>query len=255
VSSYHQYLATKPPKRLNRIREKAQTIHRLLDRAYHVPDLGNLSDPVEELVFISLSRQTHQANVRRTWEALVHIGGVEGIREVSFARLQRLLKSGGFSRQKARWIKQALALVVNRFGELSLDKAREMSDENLEGFLCSLPGIGIKSAKCIMMYSMGRKVLPIDTHVRRLATRVGLVPAGLSERRIHQALERIVRANDRHAFHVNAICHGRAICTARSPHCEECLILKYCKFGRKATPASSLTRERDDSWPLPPRKL
>jgi endonuclease III len=222
---------TKPLKSLEQIRKKARAIHRLLNRAYRVPDLGNLSDPIEELVFISLSRQTHQANVRRTWEALVRLGGVDVFRLASSERLEHLLKPGGFSRQKARWIKQALDLIVDRFGELSLDKAREMSDDDLEAFLCSLPGIGIKSAKCIMMYSMGRKVLPVDTHVRRLATRVGLVPDGLSERRIHQALETIIGANNRHAFHVNAICHGRAICTARRPRCKECLILEHCDFG------------------------
>jgi len=224
---------TKPLKGLGRTRKKARAIHRLLNHAYHVPDLGNLADPLEELVFISLSRQTHQANVRRTWEALVRQGGVEGVRRASTASLERLLKPGGFSRQKARWIKQALDLVVDRFGELSLDKAREMSDDDLEAFLCSLPGIGIKSAKCIMMYSMGRKVLPVDTHVRRLATRVGLVPGGLSERRMHQALETIIRGNDRYAFHVNAICHGRAICIPRSPRCKECVVVEYCDFGRK----------------------
>jgi len=226
-------LATKSLKNLEQIRKKARTIHRLLDRAYQAPDLGNLSNPLEELVFISLSRQTHQANVRRTWETLGCLGGLEGIRRASHVRLEHLLKPGGFSRQKARWIKQALNLVAERFGELSLDKAREMSDEGLEAFLCSLPGISTKSAKCIMMYSMGRKVFPVDTHVRRLATRIGLVQTGLSERRIHQTLEAIVRPNDRYNLHVNAICHGRAICTARNPRCRECVIAAHCDFGRK----------------------
>jgi endonuclease III len=137
------------------------------------------------------------------------------------------------SRQKALWIKSSLTAIYKRFGTLSLDSASTWTDTDLEQFLCSLPGISLKSAKCIMMYSMGRKVLPVDTHVRRVATRIGLIEPDLSEKHIHRRLEALVRPDDRYAFHVNMICHGRHICTARAPRCESCIIQNYCAYGRR----------------------
>jgi endonuclease III len=210
------------------LRRKAAAINRLLNEAHHTPDLGNRQDPVEELVFISLSRQTHEANTARSWRALEAAGGVEAIHGMPLRRLERLLKPAGLSRQKACWIKAALSTIHNRFGVLSLNRARAWTDKKLERFLCSLPGISLKSAKCIMMYSMERRVLPVDTHVRRLATRIGLIPSGLSERETHEQLEAIVGPDRRFSFHVNAIVHGRTVCTVRAPHCQVCVVRAYC---------------------------
>lgn len=145
--------------------------------------------------------------------------------------LAQLLQPSGFSRQKARWIKQSLRLIRDEMGELSLARAQEWSSEELERFLCSLPGISIKSAKCIMLYSLKREVLPVDTHVRRVATRVGIVPEGLSERRIHTALEDVVPAQHRHRLHVNCIWHGRRVCKALRPRCSECVVRELCDLG------------------------
>ncbi len=214
------------------LRRKAAAVQKLLSKAYRTPDLGNRDDPVEELVFISLSRQTHEANTARSWRAVQASGGIEGVYRMPLRKLERLLKPAGLSRQKAFWIKAALLVIHGRFGALSLEQARGWSDDSLERFLCSLPGISIKSAKCIMMYSMARKVLPVDTHVRRVATRLGLVMHGLSEQRVHRELESMVEADERYAFHVNAICHGRRTCTVRAPQCDTCELLKWCDYGR-----------------------
>ena len=212
-------------------RSRVAAVVSLLEKEYRIDDLGNRSDPIEELVWISLTRQTHRQNSMRSWERIVDVGGPRGLLQVPEEQLAALLKDAGFSRQKARWIKASLAIIVERLGSLSLEETRDWDDDQVEAFLTSLPGISLKSAKCVMMYSLGRKVLPVDTHLRRLAERIGWVPRGLSEERIHSALEELVADDLRYSLHVNAIWHGRSVCRARRPDCESCVLRAHCTFG------------------------
>lgn len=209
---------------------------RALEATYGSKDLGNKIDPIEELVFIPLTRQTHRANSERSWAAIEGIGGPVALLAMPEEGLAALLKDGGFSRQKARWIKHSLELIVTRFGRLSLDDACGWSDAEVEAFLCSLPGIKVKSARCVMMYSMGRQVLPVDTHLRRLAERLGWVVQGLSEKRIHAELDRLVPPELRVSLHVNAIWHGRSECRALRPRCSDCAVQRSCSYGMMAYP-------------------
>lgn len=209
-------------------RSRAARVARSLRAAYGDADLGNLADPIDELVFISLSRQTHAVNARRSWEAVCGAGGPRGLLHMPVVEVQHIIGAGGLSRQKAAWISASLNMIERRFGRLSLDETASWSDAELEGFLRSLPGLGIKSAKCIMLYSMSRQVLPVDVHVRRVATRLGLVAGGISDVRSHELLEDLVSPPLRYAFHVNAIWHGRQICRARTARCGVCVIATDC---------------------------
>lgn len=204
----------------------------ILEGAYHSPDLGNLEDPVQELIYISLTRQTHQHNAIRSWKALQReFSTPEAILHADEDRLRQVLKPSGFARQKAQWVKASLARIAEALGSVSLDSLSDKSNEEIESFLISLPGINIKSAKCIMMYSMGRTVLPVDTHLRRIAERVGLVPTGLSDKRIHMQLEELVPPNLRRPLHVNAVAHGREVCVAKRPRCTTCPVRFLCHYG------------------------
>ena len=210
-----------------------------LEAAYRSKDLGNKVDPVEELVYICLTRQTHEKNAVRSWRAVVEVGGPDALMRMPVRRLEHLLRPAGFARQKARWISDSLRLIKRTMGGLTLAPAGNACDGELEAFLRTFPGVGIKSAKCIMMYSMGRSVLPVDVHVRRIAERVGLAPRGLSERRIHDALERVVPPERRHSLHVNAIWHGRTVCTVLRPRCKACGIQRFCATGRQRSRANA----------------
>ena len=113
-----------------------------------------------------------------------------------------------------------------------------------------------------MMYSLGRQVLPVDTHVGRLAVRFGLIPAGLGPVAIHAALDELVPAADRYAFHVNGVAHGRAVCRARRPRCTDCVVAKLCgsasnRSGGKVsqTSAESGSRACTPTTPAEPISL
>ena len=205
-------------------------ICRALHRRYKEADLGNPSDPIDELIYISLTRQTHSQNAHRSWNAIIAAGGAQAIITMPEHHLVGIIKSGGLARQKARWIKQSLSLVIDKMGTLSLAKTAFWSDDDLERFLISLPGVSIKTAKCIMLYGMGRKVLPVDTHLRRIALRMGLITEAHSEKQIHRSLENLVPPELRYSFHVNAVWHGRQVCTARNPDCPVCMVRQHCTF-------------------------
>ncbi|MDP9438850.1 MAG: endonuclease III [Actinomycetota bacterium] len=195
------------------------------------PDLGNKTDPLDELVYISLTRQTHEKNAARQWDALISAYPTWGmLLEASEEEIAELIADGGFSRQKARWIKQSLRLIKETRGSLSLDFLEDLDDGEAERFLCTLPGINVKSAKCVLMYSLERDVLPVDTHVRRVSERLGLLEPNLTSRRAHERLEATVSPQHRFAYHVGAVEHGRRVCTVARPRCGECVLKHSCDY-------------------------
>jgi len=217
---------------LRALKRRAKTLAGRLAKIHGTPDLGNVSDPVRELIYISLTRQTHQINAQRSWTDLwSRFPTPEEVRDADPLELEAVLRPAGFSRQKAGWIKGSLVRISQCMGELSLEALAGAPDEEVVEFLTTLPGISIKSALCIMMYSMNREVLPVDTHLRRIAERTALVQPGLTELRIHQRLQEVVPPKERFALHVNSVAHGRAVCTALRPRCSDCVLYDVCKHG------------------------
>jgi endonuclease III len=105
----------------------------------------------------------------------------------------------------------ATSATATDFGACNLTALAGWSDGDALAYLCALPGVGLKTARCVLMYSLGRPVLPVDTHLARLARRLGLVDDGLPYTGLHEELEEIVAPADRYALHVNALTHGRLV--------------------------------------------
>ena len=103
-----------------------------------------------------------------------------------------------------------------------------MNDEDAFGYLVSLPGVGAKTAKCVLMYSLGRAVLPVDIHVLRVAKRLGQVPADASWKRTDELLEDEVPDELKFDVHVSFVIHGRDVCKSRNPDCENCVLADLC---------------------------
>ncbi len=210
---------------------KGAKVAQTLAQEHGAPDLGNKADPLDELVYIALTRQTHEKNALRTWEALITAYPTwRMLLDAPEAEIASVIADGGFSRQKAAWIKRSLQIIEERSGSLSLDFLDDLDDREAELFLCSLPGINIKSAKCVLMYSLERDVLPVDTHVRRVSERLGLLQAGVGSKRAHEQLEAAVPPRWRFAYHVGAVVHGRQVCTTGRPRCGECVLRGSCDY-------------------------
>ena len=204
----------------------------LKDR-YHDFNHHNLKNPLDELLFIMCSTKTAETSYRSTFRALkasfpTHLQ----IAEAPAEYIARPIASGGLSNQKARAIRDLLDIIVARFGEPSLKSLRAMSDEDAEAFLLSLPGVGKKTARCVLMYSLGRQVFPVDTHCWRIARRLGWVRTTQKDKhcapRDMDRLQSKIPPELRYSLHVNMISLGREICTPSSPRCDECPISALC---------------------------
>lgn len=219
------------------LRRRAHRAALLLAQRYGSPRHGNKADPLDELVFIVLSQMTTAPSFGRVYERLkAASGGWAHVRRMPLRRLKSLIKGAGLSHQKAPRIKAILSKVAADFGRPSLGPLRRMDDAAVERYLTALPGVGVKTAKCVMMYSLGREVLPVDTHVWRVARRLGLVGGAVPYPRVHGALEAVVAPADRYAFHVNAVSHGRTVCTALRPKCRTCPLRQICPFPASHRP-------------------
>lgn len=217
------------------MRRKAHRVAVKLAAAYGSPRHGNKDDPFEELVFIVLSQVTTHHSYGRVFERLCDaVGSWDDLLAMPLRRLKTLIKDAGLSGQKAPRLKAIARRLTADFGRVTLDPLREMTDEDAEEYLTSLPGVGVKSAKCILMYALGREVLPVDTHVWRVARRLGLLPEDLPYGRVHDVLEEAVAPADRYAIHVNAIVHGRRLCLPLRPRCTQCFLQRACAWHRES---------------------
>ena len=193
----------------------------------------NLKDPLDELLFIICSTKTGEASYRSTFRSLKETFPTHyKIAEAPAEYIARPIVSGGLSNQKAKAIRDLLDVIVEEFGEPTLKPLRKMSDEEAEAFLLSLPGVGKKIARCVLMYSLGRLVFPVDTHCWRIARRLGWVRPTQKDKhcapRDMDRLQSKIPPELRYSLHVNMVSLGREICTATSPRCEECPIAAWC---------------------------
>lgn len=193
----------------------------------------NLKDPLDELLFIICSTKTGEASYRRTFRSLKETFPTHlRIAEAPAEYIARPIVSGGLSNQKAQAIRDLFDIIVEKFGEPTLKSLRKMSDEDAEAFLLSLPGVGKKVARCVLMYSLGRQVFPVDTHCWRIARRLGWVRPTQKDKhcapRDMDRLQSKIPPALRYSLHVNVISLGREICTPSAPHCDECPISTLC---------------------------
>ncbi len=229
-----------------RIRELAN----ILAVKYGSPDLGNKQDPVDELVYIILARKTREDAYQATFDALKkRFPSWDALLRARESTVEKLVHQGGLSGKKTQSLFGALRGLKERFGSCSLEEARYWSDEELETFLCGLPEISRKSAYCVMMYSMRRKVFPVDTHVGRIIERLGALEllgvdlAGTDHKRKQAILADLVPPPIRYSLHVNLVVHGREVCRAQSPSCEDCVLRKFCRTFRRAQVEISSTSD------------
>ncbi len=212
-----------------------QSESRLADR-YGAPSKPRL-EPLEELVLTILSQSTTDRNRDRAWEALRERYPVwDSLRRVPRPELETTIRVAGLATQKATAIQAVLERLHSEVGRPSLDHLADMSDDEGLAYLSSFKGVGVKTAACVLCFALGRPVLPVDTHVHRIATRLGWVPPRANSVSAHQTLNRQVPEEIRFSLHMHLIQLGRDICTARRPSCERCPLADTCpRLGVLAT--------------------
>lgn len=214
-------------------RQRLALLDQVLDDRYDALEelLGNQNDPLDEAVYIILSFQTNLRRFRETWSALkTAFLRWDEVMQVSVNDLAGVLRMGGLHRQKAQIIMRLLRTVKAQFGELSLDALREMSDKDAERVLTKLPGLSWKGARCILLYSLDRQVLPVDVNTFRILKRTGVIPISTVYRRlsVHNAIQKATEPSRRRRLHVNLVLHGQETCLPQNPHCDRCTAADIC---------------------------
>jgi endonuclease III len=205
-------------------------IHRRLRRALGPLDPPVRRDPIEELVLTVLSQNTSDVNRDRAFEAMRR-------RYPTWKRLARAdphdlaeaIKPGGLSNIKAPRILAILREIARRDGgSLDLEWMRRATVPQIRDYLTSLPGVGPKTAACVLAFSLERPALPVDTHVYRVAARLGFFDPKVDAARAHEIMDAAVPPNLRVGMHVGLIRLGRQICKPGRPRCEDCPLTDVC---------------------------
>lgn len=215
-------------------RSRAQIVRRVceaLEAEYGRPRLGNPRRPLDDLFYIIISNRTAPSVATTTFRALKRRYPRWGLLASARQReVAKVLRPAGLSAKKAAQMRGIAKRLIADFGGCTLAPLARTSDEQALGYLRSLPGVSTKVGQCVMMYTLGRQVLPVDVHVHRVAGRIGWVNRKRADQ-CHDIMARIVPPRRRCSFHVDCIVHGRKVCTPRSPKCTACPIRKHCEFA------------------------
>jgi len=207
--------------------------HRL-DARHGVPSLGNFRDPVKEILYILLSAKTTDAQYRFTHRKLM--AAFPTLAELADARVRderRCIESGGLAGRRAGQVVRIARAVAAECGARPARFLRSLAARGAYDFLLSLPGVGPKSAFCVMMYSLDFDVFAVDVNVQRIAERLGAIRRGLTHHQAQQRLAAVTPDGHGKPLHVAMVVHGRTVCLPRKPRCGECCLADLCAVGRK----------------------
>jgi endonuclease-3 len=215
------------------LQARAKEIVRRLIRTYPADHpsrpRGTHRDPLDELIFTVLSQNTSDVNRDRAWASMKRaFPRWTDVLAAKPRELEDAIRMGGLAKTKAPRIQAILREIGEREGKISLAKLRRMSDEDVEAYLSTLPGVGPKTVACVLAFSLERPVLPVDTHVHRIGERLRFYPPGTPEVRAQRTYEALVPPAGRIETHVSLIAHGRTTCTALRPACERCALEDLC---------------------------
>jgi endonuclease III len=214
-----------PPRRLRTILDK-------LAAEYGRPSGHPHGAPIDELVLTVLSQNTNDRNRDVAYGRLrERFASWDAVREAAVEDIEEAIRPGGLAPTKAVRIRRILEAIgeddLAWLADAPLDEARD--------YLCDLPGVGRKTAACVLLFSFGRPDPPVDTHVYRVGGRLGLWDQRAPLERAHDELARLVGDDGQEAYevHMLLIRHGRRTCGARSPRCGECPLRRMCPEGRR----------------------
>ena len=213
----------RPPKR------RVGAIRDRLREMYGQPLNEPHGHPIAELIKTVLSQHTNDRNRDRAFAALrERFPEWEEVRDAPVGAVEEAIRPGGLGKQKAPRIQA----ILEQLGEQpDLDWTETAPPAESMAYLDSLPGVGRKTAACVLMFSWGIPEIPVDVHVHRVGGRLGLFPEKASFERAHDEMQAVVDPEDAYELHMNVIRHGREVCRPK-PRCGECELRRMCPWYR-----------------------
>jgi endonuclease III len=211
--------------------ERAAWVCDRLDEEYGELEWRSHGEPLGALVGTILSQHTSDINSERAYDNLRRVfPSWEQVRDAPVGEIADAIRSGGLADSKAPRIKTVLEQIHEKAGQTTLDFLRDMPTDEAKAYLHGFHGVGPKTAACVLMFSLCRPVLPVDTHVFRVSHRLGLIDKKLGEAKAHDALQSLLPPERVYPFHVHMIRHGRRVCVAQRPRCSVCVLRDRCDY-------------------------
>ncbi len=191
-------------------------------------------DPTEELILTILSQNTNDVNRDRAFRSLkAEFPGWDAMAKARSASIAGAIKVGGLANIKSGRIKKILKQVGERSKDYSISFIKKMTDNDAWEHLLSYEGVGPKTAACVMLFSLGRDFMPVDTHVHRVSKRLGLIPENMNAEKAHDWYREMKPPVSFYSFHLNLIEHGRTLCRPAKPKCQECGLKRQCVYFKR----------------------
>ncbi len=214
--------------------QRANAIDRILAKTYGAKIQNRRTDPTSELILTILSQNTNDTNRDRAFNSLrERFPTWDDIASANSSQIAKAIETGGLSSIKSKRIKKILSQIAQRSSDYSLSFLDKMNDQEVWDYLISFDGVGPKTVSCVLLFSLGRNIMPVDTHVHRVGQRLGLIPDDFTAEKAHQYFIEMNLPFGMYQLHLNLIAHGRALCRPRNPGCDRCPLKRYCLYYKK----------------------
>jgi endonuclease-3 len=214
-------------------RARVSGLRAKLREVYGVPVMEPHGDALAELVLTVLSQSTNDRNRDAAYLRLrERLPSWEAVRDAPVEEVEEAIQPGGLHVQKSRRLQEILRALGGRGSNLDLSWLRDASVPEGRAVLCALPGVGRKTAACVLLFAFGARDVPVDTHVGRVTTRLGLLRPGAGSDEQHDAMVALTPRGAELELHVNLLRHGRRTCHARVPACAACALRRSCPSRR-----------------------
>jgi endonuclease III len=218
-------------------RRRVRAIRDRLRLVYGVPLAKPHRHPIAELILTVLSQSTNDRNRDIAYLALIdRFPTWEEVRDAPVDLVEETIRPGGISKVKSARIKSILRAITESGesgGTLSLDWLPELTVPEAQRYLTSLPGVGRKTAACVLLFALGMPDVPVDTHVSRVGTRLDMFRPGAPFEEMHDTMLQITPPEEELELHLNMLRHGRRTCHARRPNCAGCALQRMCPSAFK----------------------
>jgi endonuclease-3 len=206
-----------------------RAVRERLRATYGLPVMAPHGDGVGELVLTVLSQSTNDRNRDVAFERLRdRLAAWEAVRDAPVEEVEEAIRPGGISKVKSVRIQEILRAIDEDGRDLDLGWLRDVPVAEGRAFLTGLPGVGRKTAACVLLFAFGLRDVPVDTHVSRVGTRLHLLERSAPFDRLHDQMLALTPPGAELELHVNLLRHGRRLCHARRPQCRVCPLRRMC---------------------------
>lgn len=216
------------------IKNKIARINKLLVQFFGIPKKNKKNpDPVDMLIGTILSQNTNDKNSYRAYQNLRQKYKTwDEVAKLTPSSIEKIIRVAGLGKQKSNAINNVLKGLKKKNGKIKLNFLDKQDDKSVIDELIKFDGVGVKTASCVLLFSMNGNVCPVDTHVHRILNRIGLVNTNTPDKTFNEIFGQIP-AGTAHSFHTNLIRLGREICKSTKPNCTICPLEKHCDYELK----------------------